>query len=56
MALGMYFCGFHHMFWGVSYDFVLLCVAWCCLSSQRGFAFFWPAVERGESGGEDVLH
>jgi hypothetical protein len=31
-------------------------VPWCCLSSQRGFAFFWPAVERGESGPEDILH
>lgn len=52
----MYFCGFHCMFLGVSCDIELLCVPWCCLSSQRGFAFFWPAVERGESGPEGVLH
>jgi hypothetical protein len=52
----MYFCGFRCMFWGVNCDFELLCVPWCFLSSQRGFAFFWPAVGRGESGPEDVLH
>jgi hypothetical protein len=46
----MHFCGFHCMFLGVCCDFELLCVPWCCLSSQRGFAFFWPAVEIGESG------
>lgn len=52
----MYFCGFRWMFFRVNCDFELLCVPWCCLSSQRGFAFFWPAVGRGESGPEDVLH
>jgi hypothetical protein len=44
------------MFWGVICDFELLCVPWCYLSRQRGFAFFWPTVERGESGLEAVLH
>jgi hypothetical protein len=44
------------MFLEFSCDFELLYVPWCCLSSQRWFAFFWAAVERGESGPEDVLH
>jgi len=51
----MYVCGFRCMFLGVIFDFELLCVPWCCLG-RGGFAFFWPAVERGESGPDAVLH